>query len=164
MGVAPTVCDRCRGSLGGRDAAEVAGRKHNGGIAPEEGCRIAERALGALARVADRDGPNRRGSVTFYTFTTYMQKYLVNTAGMQAQSASLVMAAVLVVFMLVQPAFGALSDKIGRRASLRCFGVLSVLLTVPLLNALGTVSSPSLAFVLVMCALLITSLVSTLAG
>ena len=91
------------------------------------------------------------GSLTFYTFTTYMQEYLVNTAGMQAQSASLVMAAALVLYMLVQPAFGALSDKIGRRASLRCFGVLSVLLTVPLLNALGAVSSPSLAFVLVTC-------------
>ena len=101
------------------------------------------------------------GSLTFYTFTTYMQKYLVNTAGMQAQSASLVMAAALVLYMLVQPAFGALSDKIGRRASLRCFGVLSVLLTVPLLNALGAVSSPSLAFVLVMCALLIASFYSS---
>ena len=65
------------------------------------------------------------GSLTFYTFTTYMQKYLVNTAGMQAQSASLVMAAALVLYMLVQPAFGALSDKIGRRL-VACFGVLSV--------------------------------------
>lgn len=101
------------------------------------------------------------GSLTFYTFTTYMQKYLVNTAGMRAQSASLVMACALVVYMLVQPAFGALSDKIGRRTSLRCFGLLSVLLTVPLLTALGAVSSSSSAFFLVTSALLIASFYSS---
>ena len=104
------------------------------------------------------------GTLTFYTFTTYMQKYLVNTAGIQAQSANLVMTGALVIYMLAQPAFGALSDKIGRRASLRCFGVLSVLSTVPLLNALGAVSSPSSAFVLVMSALLMTSFYSSCGG
>lgn len=74
MGMAHTVCDRCRGSLGGGDAAAVAGRKHNGGIAPEEGCRIAERALLIVM------GLTAGGSLTFYTFTTYMQKYLVNAS------------------------------------------------------------------------------------
>ena len=54
------------------------------------------------------------GSLCFYTFTTYMQKYLVNTAGMHANVASGIMTAALCVFMLVQPLFGALSDKIGR--------------------------------------------------
>ena len=37
------------------------------------------------------------GSLAFYTFTTYMQKYLVNTARMNAQTASVVMAGALVV-------------------------------------------------------------------
>jgi MFS transporter, MHS family, alpha-ketoglutarate permease len=101
------------------------------------------------------------GSLAFYTFTTYMQKYLVNTTGMKAQTASVVMAGALVVYMLVQPAFGALSDKIGRRASLRCFGVLSVLLTVPLLKALGGIDSPWAALGLVISALLIVSLYSS---
>ena len=55
------------------------------------------------------------GSLIFYTFTTYMQKYLVNTAGMHAKTASNVMTAALFVYMVMQPAFGALSDRIGRR-------------------------------------------------
>jgi MFS transporter, MHS family, alpha-ketoglutarate permease len=63
--------------------------------------------------------------------------------------------------MLVQPAFGALSDKIGRRASLRCFGVLSLLFTVPLLKALGGVASPWVALGLVTSALLIASFYSS---
>ena len=52
------------------------------------------------------------GSLTFYTFTTYMQKYLVNTAGMTASTASVIMTAALFVYMLVQPLFGAFSDKL----------------------------------------------------
>lgn len=38
------------------------------------------------------------GSLIFYTFTTYMQKYLVNTAGMTAKNASYVMTAALFLF------------------------------------------------------------------
>ena len=53
------------------------------------------------------------GSLIFYTFTTYMQKYLVNTAKMDARTASAVMTAVLFCYMLLQPAFGALSDNPG---------------------------------------------------
>ncbi len=74
------------------------------------------------------------GSLTFYTFTTYMQKYLVNTAGMTASTASVIMTAALFVYMLVQPLFGAFSDKVGRRTSMLCFGVLATLFTVPILS------------------------------
>lgn len=84
------------------------------------------------------------GSLTFYTFTTYMQKYLVNTAGMTASTASVIMTAALFVYMLVQPLFGAFSDKVGRRTSMLCFGVLATLFTVPILSALQKVSSPML--------------------
>src|SRR6201996_4188157 len=51
------------------------------------------------------------GSLIFYTFTTYMQKYLVNTAGMHAKTASNVMTGALFAFMCLQPLFGALSDR-----------------------------------------------------
>jgi MHS family alpha-ketoglutarate permease-like MFS transporter len=70
------------------------------------------------------------GSLSFYTFTTYMQKYLVNTTGMHANVASVVMTVALFVFMLIQPIIGALSDKIGRRTSMLIFGGLSALCTV----------------------------------
>ena len=69
------------------------------------------------------------GSLIFYTYTTYMQKYLVNTAGMDAAVASGVMTAVLFAYMVLQPVFGALSDRIGRKMSLICFGALAVLTT-----------------------------------
>ncbi len=58
-------------------------------------------------------GLTAAGSLSFYTFTTYMQKYLVNTAGLPAAEASAVMTGALFLFMLAQPAFGALSDRIG---------------------------------------------------
>lgn len=63
-------------------------------------------------------------------------KYLVNTAGMTASTASVIMTAALFVYMLVQPLFGAFSDKVGRRTSMLCFGVLATLFTVPILSAL----------------------------
>jgi len=104
------------------------------------------------------------GSLFFYTFTTNMQKYLVNTTGMSANIASIVMTAALLVYMLMQPLFGALSDKIGRRTSMLCFSALATLFTVPLLTALQHVSSPLMAFLLVMCALLIVSFYTSISG
>jgi MHS family alpha-ketoglutarate permease-like MFS transporter len=104
------------------------------------------------------------GSLIFYTFTTYMQKYLVNTAGMHAKTASNVMTAALFVYMIMQPAFGALSDRIGRRTSMIWFGALATIGTVPLLHALKDVTSPYMAFVLVVVALAIVSLYTSISG
>ncbi|PDO87315.1 MFS transporter [Kosakonia pseudosacchari] len=104
------------------------------------------------------------GSLTFYTFTTYMQKYLVNTAGMHANVASVIMTVALFVFMLIQPVIGALSDKIGRRSSMLLFGGLATLCTVPILSALHSVTSPYAAFALVMMALVIVSFYTSISG
>jgi len=104
------------------------------------------------------------GSLVFYTFTTYMQKYLVNTAGMSARTASAVMTVVLFCYMLLQPVFGALSDRIGRRTSMLCFGVFTVLATVPILSALGHVTDPYAAFGLVILALAGVSFYTSISG
>lgn len=104
------------------------------------------------------------GSLSFYTFTTYMQKYLVNTSGMDHKTASGLMTIALFVFMLLQPLIGALSDKIGRRNSMLIFGGFAAVCTVPILSVLQTVSSPVLAFALVMLALLITSFYTSISG
>ncbi|MBF8755099.1 MFS family transporter [Pseudomonas guariconensis] len=104
------------------------------------------------------------GSLIFYTFTTYMQKFLVNTAGMNAKSASFVMTGALFLFMILQPLFGMLSDRIGRRNSMMLFGALGTVFTVPLLMALKTVTSPFLAFVLVTLALCIVSFYTSISG
>jgi MFS transporter, MHS family, alpha-ketoglutarate permease len=104
------------------------------------------------------------GSLIFYTFTTYMQKYLVNTAGMNAKTASAVMTAVLFCYMLLQPVFGAISDRIGRRNSMLLFGVLTVLGTVPILSALAHVTDPYAAFGLVILALAGVSFYTSISG
>ncbi|RUL69441.1 MFS transporter [Dyella choica] len=104
------------------------------------------------------------GSLIFYTFTTYMQKYLVNSVGMPAKTASYVMTAALFVYMCMQPLFGALSDRIGRRASMLWFGALGAICVVPILTALKTVSSPLPAFLLITAALAIVSLYTSIAG
>ncbi|WP_416050750.1 MFS family transporter [Cupriavidus basilensis] len=104
------------------------------------------------------------GSLIFYTFTTYMQKYLVNSAGMSIKTASTVMTGCLFVYMCMQPLFGALSDRIGRRSNMLAFGALGTAATVPLLSALQIVSSPLAAFVLISIALAIVSLYTSISG
>jgi MHS family alpha-ketoglutarate permease-like MFS transporter len=104
------------------------------------------------------------GSLIFYTFTTYMQKYLVNTAGMTAKTASAVMTMVLLCYMLLQPVFGALSDRIGRRNSMICFGVTTIFMTVPVLSALAHVTDPYAAFGLVLLALACVSFYTSISG
>ena len=97
------------------------------------------------------------GTVAFYTYTTYMLKFLVNSVGMSRQTATLISASTLVLYMLLQPLVGALSDRIGRRPILVAFGVLGTLLTVPILSMLGSIDSAFEAFALIMLALIIVS-------
>jgi MHS family alpha-ketoglutarate permease-like MFS transporter len=104
------------------------------------------------------------GSLSFYTFTTYMQKYLVNTSGMDAKLASGIMTAALFIYMLMQPLVGALSDKIGRRSSMLIFASFATLLTVPILLTLKNVSNPYAAFGLIVLALFIVSFYTSISG
>jgi MHS family alpha-ketoglutarate permease-like MFS transporter len=104
------------------------------------------------------------GSLSFYTFTTYMQKYLVNTAGMDAKTASGLMTLALFVFMLLQPIVGALSDKIGRRNSMLIFSGLATLMTIPILYALQSVTNPYWAFTLIVIALAIVTFYTSISG
>ena len=97
------------------------------------------------------------GTLAFYTYTTYMQKYLVNTVGMSISDSTTISAATLFLFMCLQPVIGGLSDKIGRRPILIAFGVLGTLFTVPILSTLHTIQTWWGAFFLIMAALIIVS-------
>ncbi len=97
------------------------------------------------------------GTLAFYTYTTYMQKFLVNTVHMSKEQSTLMSFTTLFIFACLQPVFGALSDRIGRRPLLISFGILGTLCTVPLLTALSQTNSQWQAFFLLMAALIIVS-------
>ena len=107
-----------------------------------------------LATVA---GLTMGGTLAFYTFTVYMQKFLVNSVGFSKDTATLVSAASLVGFMLLQPLVGALSDRIGRRPILVAFGVAGTLGTVPLMSRLESAQGPWEALALILLALAVVS-------
>jgi MFS transporter, MHS family, alpha-ketoglutarate permease len=95
------------------------------------------------------------GTLAFYAYTTYMQKYLANTVGFDRPTASRIMTAALFVFMLLQPLAGLLSDRIGRKPVMIAFGIAGTLLTVPIFTALEATRDPWTAFALVMASLVI---------
>lgn len=95
------------------------------------------------------------GTLAFYAYSIYMQKFLVNTSGFSRETASQINGASLFLFMLLQPLAGALSDRIGRKPLLIGFGVAGVLCTYPLFATLETTRDPLTAFLLVMGGLVI---------
>jgi MHS family alpha-ketoglutarate permease-like MFS transporter len=95
------------------------------------------------------------GTVAFYTYTTYMQLFMINTSHIPKTTVTRVNFAALVVFMVLQPVYGHLSDRIGRRPLLLFFGVGGVLLTWPILSTLAGTSNPYAAFGLMLGALLV---------
>jgi MHS family alpha-ketoglutarate permease-like MFS transporter len=101
------------------------------------------------------------GTLGYYTYTTYIQKFLVSTSGFTKDQASLITAGALLVFMLVQPLMGALSDRIGRRWVLIGYGVLGATLTWPILSTLAHTRDMATAFALTTGAVLIVSAYSS---
>jgi MHS family alpha-ketoglutarate permease-like MFS transporter len=97
------------------------------------------------------------GTLAFYAYTVYLPKFLVTTSGFDRQTATQISTVALLLFMCLQPAIGALSDRIGRKPVMVAFGVLGVLATVPVFSALAQVRDPYLAFALMLTLLVIVS-------
>ena len=95
------------------------------------------------------------GTIAFYAYSIYMQKFLVNTSGLSREAASQINAVTLFLFMLLQPAAGALSDRIGRKPLMITFGVLGVFCTYPIFSTLAKTKDPVMAALLVMAGLII---------
>ncbi len=100
-------------------------------------------------------GMTAGGALAFYAYSTYMQKFLVNTSGFSRETATEITTAALFAYMLLQPAAGALSDKIGRRPLLIGFALGGVMFTWAIFKALESVSSSLGAFALVFGGLVI---------
>jgi MHS family alpha-ketoglutarate permease-like MFS transporter len=95
------------------------------------------------------------GTTAFYTYTTYMQKFLKLSVGLSDMQTTLITGASLIFALILQPIYGALSDRIGRKPLLIWFGVMGTLLTIPLLDALQATKSGVAALVLICGAWLI---------
>jgi MHS family alpha-ketoglutarate permease-like MFS transporter len=125
---------------------------------------VSKHARGSLRALAEHPkaiftviGLTMGGTVAFYTFTTYMQKFLVNTNGFSKNEATLISSLTLFVFMLMQPLYGFVSDRIGRKPMLTTFGILGTLTTIPVLTYLSGTHNFWIAFALIMFALLVVS-------
>lgn len=97
------------------------------------------------------------GTIGFQTYATYMPKFLVNTAGFNADVATEITLIALVVYTVLHPLFGWISDLTGRRTVLMVFSALGMLINVPILSGLSRSHEPMHAFLLLLaglCALL----------
>ncbi|WP_373318287.1 MFS transporter [Ameyamaea chiangmaiensis] len=102
------------------------------------------------------------GTVAFYTYTIYMQKYLANSLGLTRESSTLISTGTLIVFAMLQPLIGALSDRVGRRRLLIAFGIGVTLGNVPLMHVLAATHSAWAAFGLICAALAVVSLYTSI--
>jgi MHS family alpha-ketoglutarate permease-like MFS transporter len=130
--------------------------KHNGGAAKKSSGSVRELFHHPRA-VATVMGLTLGGTIAFYTYTTYMQKFLVNTVHLSKGQSTLLTFISLFIYAAIQPLYGLLSDRIGRRPLLIGFGVMGTLCTVPILTTLSHTTDLLALFGLMMAALLIVS-------
>jgi MHS family alpha-ketoglutarate permease-like MFS transporter len=92
------------------------------------------------------------GTAAFYTFTTYMQTFVKLSVGLTEDQTTIVIFCTLVFATLLQPTYGALSDRIGRKPLLIFFGVVGTVATVPILATLKETKEPIYVFLLICAA------------
>ncbi|MFM5884918.1 MAG: MFS transporter [Novosphingobium sp.] len=97
------------------------------------------------------------GGLSAYTYTSYMQKYLFNTVGFDKATATYIIAVALLWFTAMQPLFGALADRFGRKPMLLIFGIGGALAAVPVFLTLEQTTSPVIATLLILIPLTLQS-------
>lgn len=76
------------------------------------------------------------GTVAYYTYTTYLTSYFVNSVGLEKSQASTISFIGLLVFLVLLPIGGYVSDRIGRRPVLIFFGIGTTIGTYPILQGM----------------------------
>ncbi|WP_455473765.1 MFS family transporter [Bartonella sp. B30(2025)] len=104
------------------------------------------------------------GSLTFYTYTTYMQKYLITTTGFDKHTATTIMTAALFIFMFIQPIFGSLADKIGIKNSMLIWSALSIICTIPALRVIASTNNTWAALFIIIGMLCVMSFYTSVSG
>jgi MHS family alpha-ketoglutarate permease-like MFS transporter len=99
-------------------------------------------------------GMTMGGTVAFYTYSAYMQTYLVNTVGVSNETSTVISGLTLLVFVCLQPLVGALSDRIGRKPVLITFGVVGTLGNIPLMTQISKTQDPFALGCLILLALI----------
>src|ERR1700745_1421377 len=92
------------------------------------------------------------GTAAFYTFTTYMQTFVKLSVGLTEDQTTLVIFGTLVFATFLQPIYGAISDRIGRKPLLIFFGIACTISTVPNTTTLKSAKEPLVAFLLICAA------------
>ncbi len=90
------------------------------------------------------------GGMASYSFTTYMLKFLQGTAKFDEWTATLIMMGVLLWSVIMQPVWGAISDRIGRKPSLLFAGTCITLLVVPVFSTIAVTTSPAVALLILL--------------
>ena len=93
-------------------------------------------------------GLTAAGSLSFYAYTTYLPKFLVNTSGFTKDTATAISAGSLLIYMSIQPLMGHMSDRWGRRTNLMIAFGLGMVFTYPVMATLAQTQSFMPALVL----------------
>lgn len=111
------------------------------------------------------------GSLVFYVFTTYMQKYLLltneGTPGETTFNKGTIadlMTVCLLIFVVMQPIAGKISDKIGRKTNMLIFVIGMIILPIPMLSLIGSAKSLLVAGILVVITMAFISMYTSISG
>ena len=110
-------------------------------------------------------GYTSAGSLTFYVLTVYSKTY-ITSLGIEGRTVGYMMTCALFIYMIAQPLFGALSDRIGRRASMLLFSGLSIVFIYPVM-VIGMrqfSDSPVIVTALLVFLMMILSLYTSISG